>query len=284
VGAWGTAIFSDDTACDVRDEWREAILAGLTPEDATARLVESFGELRDGAENEKLFWMALAAAQMETGRLLSEVRGRALAIIEAGGDVARWEEDGDAVSARQRARVLGRLAEKLRGPQPKPKRLRRPVALSLPFEIGDFVRVRDPDKPDDEALVVVVGQRRQESPPHDVDPIIVAFDWDGGPVPDPGDLVRLPFVADPITGDRPLIVEVFTVTRKDVFGPHVGDVIAHGVGVEVEFDPEFVNRHMGWSVVASAVQEAQLMARWYATPEGWDALERSRRKSNAESV
>jgi hypothetical protein len=32
----GTAIFSDDTAGDIREEWRDAILDGLIAEDATA--------------------------------------------------------------------------------------------------------------------------------------------------------------------------------------------------------------------------------------------------------
>jgi hypothetical protein len=54
----------------VRDEWRDAILDGLSAEDATQRLLESFDEYLEEAETEKLFWMALAAAQMETGRLM----------------------------------------------------------------------------------------------------------------------------------------------------------------------------------------------------------------------
>src|SRR4051794_34638039 len=71
VGAWGTAIFSDDTALDIRDEWRDAILDGLSTEEATARLLESFDDyLGDDEDTEKVFWMALAAAQVETGRLL----------------------------------------------------------------------------------------------------------------------------------------------------------------------------------------------------------------------
>jgi hypothetical protein len=78
----------------VRDEWRDAILDGLSAEDATQRLLESFDEYLEEAETEKLFWMALAAAQMETGRLLPDVRDRALQIIDAGGDVDRWREDG----------------------------------------------------------------------------------------------------------------------------------------------------------------------------------------------
>jgi hypothetical protein len=39
MGSWGPGIFSDDVASDVRDDWREAIAEGLSPEDATDRLV-----------------------------------------------------------------------------------------------------------------------------------------------------------------------------------------------------------------------------------------------------
>jgi hypothetical protein len=46
---------------------REAIVDGLSPEEATARLVKSFGDhLGRDEDTEKLFWMALAAAQFET--------------------------------------------------------------------------------------------------------------------------------------------------------------------------------------------------------------------------
>ena len=101
-------------------------MARRSAEEATPRLLKSFEDyLGEDEDTEKLFWMVLAAAQFETGRMLPEVRDRALAIIEGGGDVNRSLEDGDEVLARQRLRVLERLAEKLRGPQPKPKRLRR---------------------------------------------------------------------------------------------------------------------------------------------------------------
>ncbi len=45
--------------------------------------------------------------------------------------------------ARQRQRVLERFAVKLRGPQPKPKRLRRTPDYGVPFNTGDLVLVRN---------------------------------------------------------------------------------------------------------------------------------------------
>jgi hypothetical protein len=270
MGAWGTAIFSDDTAQDVRDEWRDAILDRLSAEEATTRLVKSFDDyLGDDEDAEKLFWMALAAAQYETGRLLPEVRNRALAIIDAGGDVGRWLEDGDDVSARQRQRVLERLAAKLRAPQPKPKRIRPSVALSVPFEVGDVIYARDPNDEKADALVVVIGHQKHKRP-EELDPIVAGFDWEGGRVPERKLLASLPLVADPIWPDRPLIITVSTHMKKDVFGPQLGEVVANGVNPELDFDPEHVRHYMGWRVVASSVGEAQLMARWRATPEARD--------------
>jgi hypothetical protein len=255
MGAWGTAIFADDTALDVRDEWRDAILDGLSAEEATARLVQSFADyLGDNEETEKLFWIALAAAQFETGRLLPEVQDRALAIIAAGGDVECWREDGDDALARQRERVLERLAAKLRGPQPKPKRLRRPPTLSVPFKVGDVVHVHDEDG--NGALVLVIGHIET----HERSPVVAALDWDGGPVPAPDALRRLPLVADQYAPPKPLLIWVSTTSKDEVFGPHLGEVVATGVTQDASLDPDAFGRSMSWRLVPSAVREAQALA------------------------
>jgi Domain of unknown function (DUF4259) len=259
MGAWGTAIFSDDTALDVREEWRNAILDGLTAEDATARLLESFDDhLGEDEDAEKLFWMALAAAQFETGRLLQHVRDRALAIIAGGGDVNRWREDGDDVLAGQRQRELERLAAKLHGPQPKPKRLRRRPSLSVPFEIGDVVRVCAQDGQDD-ALVVVVGH--VDEPGVERDPVVAALDWDGGAMPDRDALGCLPILPDPYAPDRRLLIWVTTLSKGEVFGLHAGEVIASGVSPSEPLDPHQIARSMRWGLVPNAVNEARLRAR-----------------------
>jgi len=261
MGAWGTAIFSDDTALDVRDEWREAILDGLNAEEATTRLVKSFDDyLGDDEDTERLCWMALAAAQFETGRLLPEVRDRALAILDDGGDVGRWREDGDEVLARQRERVLGRLAAKLRGPQPKPRRLRRTPSLSVPFDVGDVVRVYE-EGGKNEALVLVVGHADDEEPGVEHTPVVAALDWEGGRVPDGEALSRLPILPDPYAPRRRLLIWVDTFSKKEIFGPNVGEVVAKGVTPSERVDASRMARAMSWRLVPSAVREAQLWAR-----------------------
>jgi hypothetical protein len=46
MGAWGTAIFSNDTSTDVRDEFVDPIGDGFDAEDATRQLVSSYGAVR----------------------------------------------------------------------------------------------------------------------------------------------------------------------------------------------------------------------------------------------
>jgi len=229
VGAWGTAIFDDDTAADVRGEWRDAILEGLTADEASDRLKASFKHALTDQDESKIFWFALAAAQMETGRLQDDVRDRALAIIDVGGDVARWAEEDEGL-ARQRQRVLSRLADKLRRPQPKPKKIRPPRVLAAPFDVGDVVHVRDPDG-EAEALFLVVGQD-QGAVRGEQNPVLAPLLWDGGALPPREEIERLPVLLTDEPDGRSLraALTVATTHRRDsVFGPHLGEVVAKGV-------------------------------------------------------
>ncbi|MGW2146611.1 hypothetical protein ACWCOT_20055 [Nonomuraea bangladeshensis] len=86
MGAWGPGLFSDDLACDVRDEYRELIEDGATDEEARRRVVESYSEALDDPGEAPVFWLALAVTESKLGRLDAVVRDRALGIIERGDD------------------------------------------------------------------------------------------------------------------------------------------------------------------------------------------------------
>lgn len=45
MGAWGTAIFSDDTAADVRGEYRDLLEDQVPEAEATRRVIAAFGHL-----------------------------------------------------------------------------------------------------------------------------------------------------------------------------------------------------------------------------------------------
>src|SRR5947209_4537342 len=108
MGAWGPAIFSDDTASDLRADYRDLIGDGVPGSSATDRLlVEWRGSLEDPDEA-PVFWLALAATQWACGRLEPRVQEEALRVIADGSDLRRWAGDAKLIKKRQAA--LSKLA------------------------------------------------------------------------------------------------------------------------------------------------------------------------------
>jgi hypothetical protein len=63
MGAWTTALFSDDTAADVRDGYRDLIGDGFTSPQATDALVKEWGDVLGDSDEASAFWLALACTQ-----------------------------------------------------------------------------------------------------------------------------------------------------------------------------------------------------------------------------
>jgi len=91
VASWGSAIFANDDAADVRADWRDGILEGRDGEGLTRSLIRAHTRGRWGRHERGKFWIALAAAQTETGRLAPSVRRKALGYLAEGGDLAEWD-------------------------------------------------------------------------------------------------------------------------------------------------------------------------------------------------
>ncbi|HMF17622.1 MAG TPA: DUF4259 domain-containing protein [Gemmataceae bacterium] len=141
MGAWGTAIFSDDTAADTRDDFTDFVAEGLTPEEATKRLISESADILADEEEAVVFWLALAAVQWKLGRLIDKVRNRALKIIDSGIDLRRWQ-DNTKGEINQRKKHLEKLRGQLLSPQPKPKKLKPFVKSSTNFKPGDVASFR----------------------------------------------------------------------------------------------------------------------------------------------
>ncbi len=136
MGAWGTAIFSDDTAADVRDAFTDFVAEGLSASEATQRLVQESTEILEDEDDAVVFWLALAGTQWKLRRLLDDVRDRAVAIIDAGADLRRWE-DHSRSEVNQRKKHLAKLRELLLSPHPRPKKLKSFPKSSTDFRVGD---------------------------------------------------------------------------------------------------------------------------------------------------
>ena len=84
MGAWGPALFSDDTATDGRDDYRDHVGDGLSGSAATDRLLSEWRSTLSDPDEGPVFWLALAATQWKCGRLEPRVLEKALEVISTG--------------------------------------------------------------------------------------------------------------------------------------------------------------------------------------------------------
>lgn len=142
MGTWGTSIFADDIAADVRDDYRDLIAGGIPDAAASAQIQKTFLEHEPGMREaiEPLFWLALARAQWDIGRLDEATKAKALEVIESGQEIQRWRNlDASEADLTKRASVLAALRDVLQSPQNPRKKLRPRKQQTSPYQVGDVV-------------------------------------------------------------------------------------------------------------------------------------------------
>jgi hypothetical protein len=166
MGTWGTAIFSDDTASDVRDEFRDLIGEGLSTEQATDKLLREYASSLDDPDDGPPFWLGLAVTQWNCGRLLEQVKEKALHIIDTGADLKRWSGD-----AKRRA-VLEKTRAQLLSAQPRLRRIRKRYQENNDWEVSELISYQTPHGK--YAVLRVLGHATGSTGKH---PIIELVDW-----------------------------------------------------------------------------------------------------------
>jgi hypothetical protein len=136
MGTWGTAIFSDDLAADIRGDFRELIGDGLTPSEATESLKAEYSSSLDDPDEMSVFWIALALTQWKLGRLEDSTKKMALQVIDDGTDLARWD---DAKTRAKRAMVLAKTRAELLSTSPPAKRVPRTIREANDWQIGETI-------------------------------------------------------------------------------------------------------------------------------------------------
>lgn len=196
LGTWGIDLFSDDTACDIRDYYRQSLEEGAEDGAATRLTLEKFAPYLE--EPDSIALIALAVTQSKVGRLEPDIRDRALAVIDAGADLAVWEQENPKLLSKRRA-VLEKARAQLTGPQPARKRLRPPKRELSGLAAGDVLALVLPGRVALLRVVCVHAHRLGEAP------VLEELDFDGGEVPTRDALERLgPRVNDPIIFKHPL--------------------------------------------------------------------------------
>jgi hypothetical protein len=138
MSADGPGLFSDDTAFDVREEYRDALTAGLSDDAAMARVLAEFADDLDDVDTSSVVWLALAYTQSTLGRLDDQVRAKALEVMDSGADLRRWHE-ASVRDQRKRAEVLAKVRAQLEGPQPGRRKVRRPSRTVTTLATGQII-------------------------------------------------------------------------------------------------------------------------------------------------
>jgi hypothetical protein len=129
VGTWGTALYADDTALDLRNDWGTGMRWGRKAEELADELAKQYGE-------ETTFWLVLADLQWKCGHVVPRVRERALEIIASGADLERWTH-ASAKDRKARSATLGKLGVQLETAPPPPRVYKPPKGAATPMKIGE---------------------------------------------------------------------------------------------------------------------------------------------------
>jgi hypothetical protein len=204
LGVWGTDLFSDDVACDVRDHYRELLEDGVEDGAATQLTVERFRAYLE--ESDGVALLALAVTQSKLGRLDPDLRDRALAVLDRGADLEKWERDNPQLLPKRRA-VLEKARAQLTGQQPPRRRLRPPKRISSGLAAGDVLALALPRRVTLLRVVRVRSHRLGETP------VLEELDFEGTEVPSRDALEHIgPRVTDPIA-----LVDALSDTRFFAF-------------------------------------------------------------------
>jgi len=211
VGVWGTGLFSDDVACDVRDLYRELLEDGVEDGTATQLTLEKFRPYLE--ESNGVALLAFAVTQSKLGRLDPDIRDRALAVLDRGADLETWERDNPDLLRKRRA-TLEKARAQLTGEQPPRRRLRPPKRERSGLAAGDVLALALPRRVTLLRVVRVRSHRRGETP------VLEELDFAGSEVPSREALEHMgPKVTDPVALVGPLSQDLrffaFVMNRVD---------------------------------------------------------------------
>ncbi|MEO8064088.1 MAG: hypothetical protein ABI821_15240 [Pseudomonadota bacterium] len=160
MGAWGTAITSDDTVADVIGTVVERLKAGDSLSAACEVALREFNSSLNDADDAPLVWLGLAHSQWKYGRVDERVLEQIRRDIATERGLERWRDDP--VAFTKRKRVLQIFLEKISVANPKPAAAPRAIINLAPFREGDCLAVLTRSGEYTAAIVLVADNSRPE--------------------------------------------------------------------------------------------------------------------------
>lgn len=143
MGSWGTSVFSDDLAQDVRREYNILLSVGKDNNDIEELLTNYYRNILNcNNPDEDVFWFSLSLCEWKKGRLSVYVKEKALAALESGQDLNRWSVAGNDRDFINRKKALSNLKEIILSPQPSAKKVRKPTVYHCPWKVGSLLAYR----------------------------------------------------------------------------------------------------------------------------------------------
>lgn len=205
----------------------------MTNEEATRRIIEENDWCFEYEDEGALLWFALADTQWKYGRLLDEVKEKAIRCIDSGVDLEKWREEDEKL-CEKRKKVLEALKERLNSEQPPEKKVSKIKFYRAYWKVGDILLYQILNK-DLEGhkwygkyiLLKVVGNEKLYvgSLPRDIyyyeEDIISLYNWIGNKKPDIETIKRLQIIMldEFMDGDNEEIekyIGVFHPTKKEL--------------------------------------------------------------------
>jgi hypothetical protein len=137
MGAWGTAISSNDTYADIYGEFFDLYNVGLDVVEISKKLIADHQETINDADDCNNFWFALAKAQWECKQLDKDIFDRVKKVIETGADLEVWRQlDANEKDIKKRKVVLDKFLTDLQTERPKAKPRKKKIIRQPVFEKG----------------------------------------------------------------------------------------------------------------------------------------------------
>lgn len=141
MGSWGTGLFQNDIAEDVKTVYVNKLKIGKSDEEALQEIIAENSNLIQDTDDSIDFWLGLASIMYDFGRLSEEVKAKALEIIANNEDINRW----NIRERNKRLAVLEKLKEKLNSPIPPRKKILQTKKFVSEWKKNDiyFIRAKD---------------------------------------------------------------------------------------------------------------------------------------------
>lgn len=137
MGTWGSELYQDDLAQETKDSFQDLLKKGKTTLEATEQLIRQNADVLNDVEEAPIFWFALADTQWELGRLLQDVKEKAIQEMDKGIDQTKWQDENPE-QAVDRKRVLEELRQKLNSSMPPEKNIQQNKLYKCAWKVGDL--------------------------------------------------------------------------------------------------------------------------------------------------